>query len=70
MDFAAQFCYTGRMGLMGNLSTAQIVDQVVQAQRFVDGHATPSPPPPSSSSSPQDEEGAILAAPITNIVFM
>jgi hypothetical protein len=23
-----QFCYTGRMGLMGNLSTAQIVEQV------------------------------------------
>jgi 23S rRNA (adenine2503-C2)-methyltransferase len=23
-----QFCYTGRMGLSGNLSTAQIVEQV------------------------------------------
>lgn len=27
-----QFCYTGRMGLSGNLSTAQIVEQVRQAQ--------------------------------------
>ena len=25
-----QFCYTGRMGLRGNLSTAQIVEQVLQ----------------------------------------
>ncbi len=23
-----QFCYTGRQGLLGNLSTAQIVEQV------------------------------------------
>jgi 23S rRNA (adenine2503-C2)-methyltransferase len=23
-----QFCYTGRMGLSGNLSTAQIIEQV------------------------------------------
>lgn len=28
-----QFCYTGRMGLLGNLNTAQIVEQVVQARR-------------------------------------
>ena len=30
-----QFCYTGRMGLLGNLSTAQIVEQVVEARRFL-----------------------------------
>ncbi|KAG2493191.1 hypothetical protein HYH03_008611 [Edaphochlamys debaryana] len=30
-----QFCYTGRMGLLGNLSTAQIVEQVVEARRLL-----------------------------------
>ncbi|EFJ41566.1 hypothetical protein VOLCADRAFT_42666, partial [Volvox carteri f. nagariensis] len=30
-----QFCYTGRMGLLGNLTTAQIVEQVVEARRFL-----------------------------------
>lgn len=30
-----QFCYTGRMGLLGNLKTAQIVEQVVEARRFL-----------------------------------
>ncbi|CAD7700710.1 unnamed protein product [Ostreobium quekettii] len=30
-----QFCYTGKMGLMGNLSAAQIVEQVVAARRLV-----------------------------------
>lgn len=29
-----QFCYTARMGLQDNLSTAEIVDQVVQARRY------------------------------------
>lgn len=29
-----QFCYTARMGLQSNLSTAEIVDQVVQTRRF------------------------------------
>ncbi|EFJ46352.1 hypothetical protein VOLCADRAFT_105556, partial [Volvox carteri f. nagariensis] len=30
-----QFCYTGRMGLLGNLSTAQILEQVVEARRYL-----------------------------------
>ncbi|XP_037496921.1 dual-specificity RNA methyltransferase RlmN-like [Jatropha curcas] len=30
-----QFCYTGRMGLKRHLTTAEIVDQVVFAQRLV-----------------------------------
>lgn len=29
-----QFCYTARMGLQSNLTTAEIVDQVVQARRY------------------------------------
>lgn len=29
-----QFCFTGKMGLRANLSTAEIVDQVVQARRY------------------------------------
>ncbi|KAG2435216.1 hypothetical protein HXX76_007299 [Chlamydomonas incerta] len=38
-----QFCYTGRMGLLGNLTTAQIVEQVVEARRFLaqEGDRTP-----------------------------
>lgn len=31
-----QFCYTGRMGLSGNLSTAQIVEQVGQSTAAVE----------------------------------
>ena len=30
-----QFCFTGKMGLQGNLSTAQIVEQVVEAKRYL-----------------------------------
>eukprot|EP00798_Chlamydomonas_sp_ICE-L_P014122 gene14122-20076_t len=30
-----QFCFTGRMGLLGNLTTAQIVQQVVEARKFL-----------------------------------
>lgn len=32
---ACQFCNTGRAGLAGNLSTAQIVEQVVEALRYL-----------------------------------
>lgn len=54
---ACQFCYTGRMGLLGNLTPGQIVEQVVIARRMLyeedlaagkDRHITP----------------------VTNIVFM
>lgn len=30
-----QFCYTGRMGLLQNLTTAQIVEQLVEARRIL-----------------------------------
>lgn len=30
-----QFCFTGRMGLLGNLNPAQIVEQVVFARRLL-----------------------------------
>lgn len=30
-----KFCYTGRMGLLQNLSAAQIVEQLVQARRHL-----------------------------------
>ncbi|GFR46078.1 hypothetical protein Agub_g7545 [Astrephomene gubernaculifera] len=38
-----QFCHTGRMGLLGHLSTAQIVEQLVQARRYLaaEGVSTP-----------------------------
>ncbi|GLC46808.1 hypothetical protein PLESTB_001801100 [Pleodorina starrii] len=38
-----QFCYTGRMGLLGNLTTAQIVEQVVEARRFLAEQSVPIP---------------------------
>lgn len=34
-----QFCYTGRMGLLGNLTTAQIVEQLVEARRWLAEYA-------------------------------
>ncbi|MEW5306884.1 MAG: hypothetical protein WDW36_009321 [Sanguina aurantia] len=38
-----QFCLTGRMGLLGNLNTAQIVEQVIEARRYLkeQGSSTP-----------------------------
>ncbi|CAM9586486.1 unnamed protein product [Laminaria digitata] len=36
-----QFCYTGRLGLMANLQTAQIVEQVVSAKRFLESVGDP-----------------------------
>ena len=33
-----QFCYTGRMGLLGNLTTAQIVEQLVEARRWLEDY--------------------------------
>lgn len=38
-----QFCFTGRMGLGGNLHAAQIVEQVVEARRYLaqSGESTP-----------------------------
>lgn len=38
-----QFCHTGRMGLLGNLSAAQIVEQVVEARRFLAQEGAPGP---------------------------
>mmetsp|Transcript_28832 Transcript_28832/g.74419 ORF Transcript_28832/g.74419 Transcript_28832/m.74419 type:complete len:452 (+) Transcript_28832:65-1420(+) len=38
-----QFCYTGRMGLLGNLTTAQIVEQVVEARRFLNAEGDDTP---------------------------
>jgi transcription initiation factor TFIID subunit TAF12 len=35
-----QFCYTGRMGLLGNLTTAQIVEQLVEARRWLAHYTT------------------------------
>ncbi|GLI63461.1 hypothetical protein VaNZ11_006434 [Volvox africanus] len=36
-----QFCYTGRMGLLANLTTAQIVEQVVEARRYLAEQSVP-----------------------------
>eukprot|EP00891_Asterochloris_glomerata_P001224 jgi/Astpho2/1224/gw1.00023.18.1_t len=55
-----QFCFTGRMGLKANLSTAQIVEQMVEAQRFLALKA----------QAAAAVGKAAPHAPITNVVFM
>lgn len=55
-----QFCFTGRMGLLGQLSPAQIVQQVVLAKRQARPSGVAKPPDPSSGPE----------APVTNVVFM
>lgn len=56
-----QFCYTGRMGLRAQLSTAQIVEQVVEAMRLASRE---------SEAAALGLPGAAPLPPITNIVFM
>lgn len=56
-----QFCFTGRMGLRAHLSTAQIVEQVVEALRLF-AHE--------SEAAAQGHPQAAPLPPITNIVFM
>lgn len=38
-----QFCYTGRLGLMAHLQTAQIVEQVISAKRYLESVGDPAP---------------------------
>ncbi|CAM9390879.1 unnamed protein product [Choristocarpus tenellus] len=38
-----QFCYTGRLGLMANLQTAQMVEQVLIAKRYLESEGDTSP---------------------------
>jgi len=38
-----QFCFTGRMGLGGNLAAAQIVEQIVEARRYLSSVQDPTP---------------------------
>lgn len=56
-----QFCFTGRMGLRAQLSTAQIVEQVVEAMRLASQE---------SKAAALGLQGAAPLPPITNIVFM
>ena len=55
---ACQFCYTGRMGLLGNLTPGQIVEQIVVARRILYEEDLAIPDAPRH------------VTPITNIVFM
>jgi adenine C2-methylase RlmN of 23S rRNA A2503 and tRNA A37 len=48
-----QFCYTGRMGLLGNLSAAQVVEQVVEARRWLAAY---------QQQQQQQQEGQLLVA--------
>jgi adenine C2-methylase RlmN of 23S rRNA A2503 and tRNA A37 len=81
---ALQFCYTGRMGLLGNLTTAQMVEQLVEARRWLAqytqqqqqqqaGDASLQSSSSSSSSSKKTRSGSSWPLPpprINNIVFM
>lgn len=55
---ACQFCYTGRMGLLGNLTPGQITEQIVVARRMLYEEDLAIPDAPRH------------VTPITNIVFM
>lgn len=66
-----KFCWTGKLGLLANLSTAQIVEQVVAARRYhcekfggsgekVDGET--------SNARPRSKSRYVT--PVTNIVYM
>ena len=37
------FCFTGRMGLLRNLQTSQIVEQLVEARRYLVACGDPAP---------------------------
>ncbi|GLI62770.1 hypothetical protein VaNZ11_005515, partial [Volvox africanus] len=67
-----QFCFTGRQGLLGNLTTAQIIEQVLVAQQLLEDAAIRRPPATAPSPGPAGPgAGPLLAAaPITNLVFM
>ncbi|KAL3159059.1 hypothetical protein ABBQ32_011057 [Trebouxia sp. C0010 RCD-2024] len=56
-----QFCFTGRMGLRAQLSTAQIVEQVIEALRLASQE---------SKAAALGLQGAAPLPPLTNIVFM
>ncbi|KAF6259257.1 hypothetical protein COO60DRAFT_1270164 [Scenedesmus sp. NREL 46B-D3] len=58
-----QFCYTGRMGLSGNLSTAQIIEQVRQAAQAEYGIML-------WQAGQRRGTDASADASITNVVFM
>lgn len=55
---ACQFCYTGRMGLLGNLTPGQITEQIVVARRILYEEDGAIPDAPRH------------VTPVTNIVFM
>jgi 23S rRNA (adenine2503-C2)-methyltransferase len=59
------FCETGRIGLIRNLRTHEIIDQILSVQRYLKKTALPS----DTASSPQIESDD-PRRPIANIVFM
>lgn len=72
-----RFCYTGKMGLMGNLLPGQIVDQVVIARRLMYEEFLGSNNLQDSNRTEGDDINktrnrsiASYATPITNIVYM
>ena len=74
-----KFCWTGKLGLLANLSTAQIVEQVVAARRYHyekfgnrggDGmKAHPKASRDGDSPKPQESRQRYVT-PVTNIVYM
>ena len=65
------FCATGQAGLTRNLSTAEIVAQVVAGERALRAPARPSAPPGSSAHSRASNESRTpVHSRVSNIVFM
>ncbi|MBV9024115.1 MAG: 23S rRNA (adenine(2503)-C(2))-methyltransferase RlmN [Streptomycetaceae bacterium] len=68
------FCATGQAGLTRNLSTAEIVHQIVAGMRSLRdgefGEAGPAAKPPSKAASPLEKDSSGGAARLSNIVFM
>ncbi len=66
-----KFCWTGKLGLLANLSTAQIVEQVVAARRYhyekFGGAVTGEN---SESSKGRSRSRSRYVTPVTNIVYM
>jgi len=69
---ACPFCATGQAGLTRNLSTAEIVGQVVAGARMLAAGEVPEPAGESTGQRGRDSDDAIVQTPtrVTNVVFM
>src|SRR5690606_825692 len=69
---ACPFCASGEAGVTRNLSTAEIVGQVVAGARMLAAGEVPEPAGESTGQRGRDSDDAIVQTPtrVTNVVFM